>query len=158
MLEKSSLMNGGNITTVNDYRVLPVGRVLRNTKINELPQLLNVLNGTMSFVGPRPLTSDLWNLYTDEFKELSWNTAPGITGLGSIYFRDEEKILPKEANTAYEYYAKHITPRKEAMETWYIKNQNLILDLKICFLTLIAVLFGSSNVVFKKLSSKIYVH
>ncbi len=156
MLEKSQTMLGGNITTINDYRVLPFGKLLRLTKINELPQLLNVINGTMSCVGPRPLTEDLWRLYSDEYKQLSKNIIPGITGLGSIYFRGEEKILPKEAKAAYEYYANHISPAKEAMETWYINNKSLILDIKICFLTFISILFGTNNFIFKKLSFKIY--
>ena len=84
----------GTITASNDTRILPFGKFLRNTKINELPQLINVLVGEMSIVGPRPLTEEAFGLYSDKLKPLIYKSRPGVTGIGSLVFRHEDGSKP----------------------------------------------------------------
>lgn len=93
MLKNSLNMSTGSITLRNDPRVTPVGKYLRITKFNELPQVLNVLKGDMSIVGPRPLVDKTFNAYSAEIREKVYNTKPGITGIGSVVFRDEEELI-----------------------------------------------------------------
>ena len=95
MLKDSPSMKGGTITTRTDARILPLGRFLRSTKINELAQLLNVLKGDMSLVGPRPLTEETFNMYDSETKKIICETRPGLSGIGSIIFRNEENFLDR---------------------------------------------------------------
>ena len=93
MLENSPNLPGGDITFWNDPRVLPVGKYLRLTKINELPQLINIMVGDISVVGPRPLTFKNFNMYDVDTQNIISKMRPGLTGVGSIVFRDEESIL-----------------------------------------------------------------
>ena len=103
MQKNSPGIGTGEITLRNDPRVTKVGKFLRITKINELPQIINVLKGDMSFVGARPLMKKSFDLYTEEIKAVVYNTRPGITGIGSVIFRDEEKIISdsKDIQQAY---------------------------------------------------------
>lgn len=137
--------SSGTITVKGDPRILPVGKVLRKTKINELPQLWNIITGEMSIVGPRPLTTEAFNLYADEYKPVVYQSVPGLTGIGSVVFRDEEGILaasPKDRITCYK---EDIMPIKGALEAWYLKNRSTIVDLKIILLTAIAILVPGNN-------------
>ncbi len=140
MLENSPNIGSGDITTANDPRVLPMGKFLRKTKINELPQFINVLNGEMSLVGPRPFTPKIFDMFPEEFRIIMDRILPGITGVGSIVFRDEESIIknsPKDFMTCYK---EDIIPKKIALEQWYLKNRSLIVDFLILFLTVWCVL------------------
>ena len=92
MLENSPNLPGGDITFWNP-RVLPVGKYLRLTKINELPQLINIMVGDISVVGPRPLTFKNFNMYDVDTQNIISKMRPGLTGVSSIVFRDEESIL-----------------------------------------------------------------
>lgn len=134
----------GTITASKDLRILPFGRFLRNTKINELPQLINVVVGDMSIVGPRPLTNEAFGLYPDDLKPLIYQSHPGITGLGSVVFRHEETILAKSNKPRNQCYKEDILPIKGALEVWYADNKNLWVDIKIVTLTVLA-LFSSDN-------------
>ena len=98
MLEQSPNIGNGDITVRDDPRVLPVGRFLRKTKINELPQLWNVLIGEMSLVGPRPLTLNQFGLYSADTAAVIAKAKPGITGVSALVFRDEERFLAGRAN------------------------------------------------------------
>ncbi len=129
----------GTITVRGDSRILPVGRVLRKTKINELPQLLNVLLGDMSLVGPRPLTDEAFELYPDELKPLIYASKPGLTGIGSVVFRDEEAILADSKKERKQCYREDIMPIKGALEVWYLNHKSTSVDLKIMALTAIAI-------------------
>ncbi len=112
MLKASPGLKGGLHTTRHDPRVLPVGRFLRMTKINELPQLINILKGDMSIVGPRPLVDKTFEPYPEHVKAAIYNVRPGLTGIGSIVFRDEERLLSATAMEAAEFYARYIAPAK----------------------------------------------
>ena len=96
MIKNSSEIGNKTITLRNDKRVTKFGKILRYSKLNELPQLFNLLNGTMTLVGPRPHMDLDFNLYPNEIKNKIFNIKPGITGIGSIIFRDQELMFTKE--------------------------------------------------------------
>jgi lipopolysaccharide/colanic/teichoic acid biosynthesis glycosyltransferase len=145
MLKNSPSIGTGTITLRDDPRVLPMGKFLRKTKINELPQIVNVLNGSMSFVGPRPLVKKDADRYTDEQKQLIYSSKPGITGIGSVIFRDEEAWVSASEMDPHEFYLKHITPYKAAVELWYRENKGFKTDFLILFLTGWAIIFPKND-------------
>lgn len=149
MLKNSPNMGTGTITLRKDPRVLPMGGFLRKTKINELPQIFNVLLGSMSIVGPRPLTQNHFDKYSDEVKDVLYKTKPGITGVGSIIFRDEEELISNCNMPVDEFYAEHITPYKGALELWYSQNRRLLLDIKIIILTAWVIIRPKSDLTYK---------
>lgn len=153
MLKNSPQIGTGTITVRNDPRVLPVGRILRKTKINELPQLLNVLIGDMSVIGPRPLTQNHFIHYAPEMRRTIGSVRPGLSGVGSIVFRDEERLLSDKEDPK-NYYRTEIAPHKALLEVWFVENRGLWLYLKCIVLTIWVVINSSSNVasaVFKDL-------
>lgn len=149
MLKNSPNMGTGSLTLRNDPRVTPIGRFLRKTKINELPQIFNVLKGDMSLVGPRPQMEVDFKAFPGDIQEVIYNVKPGITGIGSIVFRDEEKIISESPLTPREVYEKVIAPYKGALELWYQKHISLYTDIIIIFLTAWVVLFPKSELHFK---------
>ena len=154
MLKNSPNIGTGDVTMQNDPRVLPIGHFLRLTKINELPQILNVLKGEMSFVGPRPLTPRVFNYYSIVNQNIIKEMKPGLTGIGSIIFRDEETILGKSNLTWEECVSKQIMPYKAELEKWYYNKRNFVIDMKIIFITAWVVLIPNSdlpNVIFNDL-------
>lgn len=150
MLENSPNMGTGDITLRNDPRVLPVGRFLRKTKINEIPQVINLLRGEMTLIGPRPLTPKNFAFYPEYIQTIIVSVAPGLTGVGSIVFRDEEKIISDCGADYLDFVRDRIAPYKGELELWYIRNRSGLVDLKIFFLTL-WVLFFHESTLFKKL-------
>lgn len=156
MLKNSPNIGSGDVTLSRDPRVLPIGRFLRSTKINELPQLLNILLGDMSFVGPRPLTPKVFNYYSDEAKSIIILMKPGLTGVGSIIFRDEESILGKSQLPWEECVKQEIMPRKATAEKWYYQHQGFITDFLLIFITAWVVIFPESKImqrIFKDIPS-----
>ena len=152
MREDSETTGNKDITVRGDPRVLPVGRVLRMTKLNELPQVLNVLFGDMSIVGWRPLMPVGFAEYSQHIQDNIVKQKPGITGIGSIIFRDEEAIITdaqtqgKDLRTTYR---EDIMPYKGAVELWYNANQSFWIDLKIIFLTAYSIVSPSSDLVYR---------
>jgi lipopolysaccharide/colanic/teichoic acid biosynthesis glycosyltransferase len=149
MNKESINLPGGGITLRNDPRVTKIGKILRISKLNELPQLFNVFIGNMSFVGPRPLMQEGYNLFSDDTKEILYKSKPGITGISSIVFRDEEKLVTESGLEPLLYYKNYIFPYKSQLEIWYFKNKSLSVDLLIIILTGIKVIFPKSNLEFK---------
>lgn len=145
MLQNSPNMAGGLHTTRHDPRVLPLGRFLRMTKINELPQLINILLGDMSIVGPRPLVDKTFDPYPEHVKQVIYDVRPGLTGIGSIVFRDEEKLLSECGTPTERFYAEKIAPAKGELELWYQKHLSLRTDLLLIFMTAWAIVFPSSR-------------
>ena len=123
-------------TSANDPRITKVGAIIRKLKLDELTQLINVLKGEMSFVGPRPNVERETNLYSNKEKELL-KVKPGITDFASIVFSDESEILKDYQNPDIAY-NQLIRPRKNFLALTYIKNKSIILDLKIILLTIFA--------------------
>ena len=99
MLKDSPNMAGGILTTKKDPRITPMGGFLRKSKINELPQLINILKGDMSIVGPRPVMQKSFDAYPTEIQRTIYNVKPGLTGIGSIIFRDEESLITEITNS-----------------------------------------------------------
>ena len=95
MLKDSHLMPGGWVTITNDPRTTSIGNILRKTKLNELPQLFNIVRGDMSLVGPRPAIQTSFVDYPEDIKELIYTIKPGLTSLASIVLRDEEVLISK---------------------------------------------------------------
>ncbi len=125
MLKDSPNMTGGTVTRKNDARVLPLGKFLRKTKINELPQLFNIWIGSMSVVGPRPLTIDQFNYYLEEQRKYISKLTPGLTGVGSLVFRDEEDIMERSGMDYKEIHDTIIAEYKGDLECWFYKNNGL---------------------------------
>lgn len=147
MLRNSPNMAGGLYTEKNDPRILPMGRFLRKTKINELPQLLNILSGEMSIIGYRPLVEKEFKEYAPEIKMVLAKSRPGLSGIGSIVFRNEEEILQtfdshEEKNR---FYFDYLLPYKGQLECWYVKNKGVFMYWRMIFMTVEAVLVGKCN-------------
>lgn len=156
MLKNSEKIGTGTITLRNDPRVTVVGSFLRKTKINELPQIVNVLLGQMSIVGPRPLVEKGFNAYDSDIKIKIGKSKPGLTGIGSIVFRDEEFYL-SQVDNHQEFYDNFIQPYKGNLELWYYKNKSLFVDFKLMALTAWIIFFPKSSLYekfLKKLPSK----
>ncbi len=149
MLKDSPNLKGGLHTTRRDPRVLPMGHFLRITKINELPQLINIFKGDMSIVGPRPLVDKTFDPYPDHVKEVIYNVKPGLTGIGSIVFRDEEHLLSETDMEMSEFYGKYIAPAKGALEIWYQNHVSFWTDMMLIFLTAWVIVFPKSNLLHK---------
>lgn len=145
MLKDSPNLGTGNITTKNDPRVLPMGGFLRKSKLNEVPQLWNIFIGDMSVVGPRPLTRDNWEYIPEHIRNQTKTLTPGLTGIGSIIFRDEETIIANSGQDYHTFYKNEIAPFKGELELWYLKNQSFLLDMKLIFLTAWVVVFPDSK-------------
>lgn len=148
MMRGSLKMGTGDITLKDDPRVFPFGKLLRKAKINELPQFVNIFLGGMSLVGPRPLTANTFNYYPENVQRLIGKMKPGITGVGSVIFRDEEKYT-SVADNPREFYEKYITPYKGALEVWYAKNASFALDMKLIMITAWVVVHTKSNLPYK---------
>ena len=141
-------MGTGLLTTRHDSRVLPFGRFLRKTKLNELPQIINILKGDMSIVGPRPMVEKTFMVYPQEVKNKIYNSRPGLTGIGSVIFRDEEDYLSK-ANDPVTFFNQVIQPFKGALELWYQNRKSLCTDFLLIFLTAWVILFPKSLLAYK---------
>ena len=145
MLKNSPNIGAGEITVREDPRVLPIGKFLRKTKLNELPQLWNIFVGDMSVVGPRPMVLNTYTHYPESARKKLNTIRPGLTGIGSIIFRDEERYLAGR-DEPMEFYREHIIPYKSDLELWFVKNNTLWLYIKIIFVTAWVVVFPSSTI------------
>ena len=125
---------GPLITVGGDSRVTRVGRLLRKTKLDELPQLINVLKGDMSLVGPRPEVPKYVEMFRDEYRDIL-QVRPGITDYATIEFRDEEAVLKGYKNPE-EGYVRDVLPRKMELYKKYLKNKGLMTDIGLVFRTL----------------------
>ena len=142
-MNKDSVNNGmGSITVRDDPRIKFMGYTLRRWKLNELPQLVNILLGDLSVVGPRPLIEGTtgYNSYSDDLKSKIFSNRPGLTGIGSIVFRDEEAILSSVDNP-HDFYVREIAPYKADLELWYFENKSLKVDFGIIICTAFSIIF-----------------
>jgi lipopolysaccharide/colanic/teichoic acid biosynthesis glycosyltransferase len=149
MLKASPSLGTGLHTTRKDPRLMPMGYFLRKTKINELPQIINILKGDMSIVGPRPLVDKTFDPYPDHVKKAIYNVKPGLTGIGSIVFRDEEKLMSATSMPVEEFYKIHISPYKGELELWYQKHISMYTDVMLMFLTAWVIVKPESDLVYK---------
>lgn len=148
MLKHSPSIGSKNVTIKDDPRILPVGHFLRKTKINELPQLLNILSGQMSLIGPRPLTSDIFYSYSAEVQKNIKELRPGLSGIGSIIFRREEEIIDL-GTVSVDFYYNVILPYKGSLEVWFVEHKGLYLYFLLIFITLWVVVVPNTKIVWK---------
>jgi len=151
MVKNSESMGHGTITMKNDARVFPFGKVLRKTKINELPQLFNILKGEMSIVGPRPLPMERYRAYSDAVKKSINQVPPGLSGIGSLIFRNEEEIFEAIDEDKVRFYDEVIAPYKGRLEQWFVANRSLYVYFMVLFLTIFVVLFPSVKIPYGRL-------
>jgi lipopolysaccharide/colanic/teichoic acid biosynthesis glycosyltransferase len=144
MLKNSPNLGTGTVTLKHDPRVLPVGRFLRKTKLNELPQLINILKGDMSVIGPRPQTQRCFDAFPKESQDIIQKVRPGLSGIGSIVFRGEEDLMDS-AEDADRFYDEVIMPYKGKLEEWYVAHQSPLLYLQLIFLSAWVVIFPKSE-------------
>lgn len=152
MLKDSPNMAGGLITLKKDPRLTPMGGFLRSSKINELPQLLNIFLGDMSVVGPRPVMQKSFDAYPEAIQKVIYNAKPGLTGIGSIVFRDEETLITDIRNKGgdtWDFYKNKIYPFKGKLEVWYQEHRSLYVDLMCIFLTAWVIIFPTSDLIYK---------
>tara|TARA_B110000211_G_C13943899_1_gene493006 strand:- start:13 stop:693 length:681 start_codon:yes stop_codon:yes gene_type:complete len=157
MVKNSPNIGTGSLTLRGDPRVLPFGNFLRKSKINELPQIFNVIIGNMSIVGPRPQMKVDFDKFPPKKRNKIYKSKPGITGIGSIIFRDEEKWISNFNGDKHEFYKNKIAPYKTDVELWYYKNQSMFVDVKLVILTAWVIIFPNSDFVeriFKSLPKK----
>ena len=146
MLKDSPNLASGSITLEGDWRVTKPGKFLRKTKINELPQIINILKGDISLVGPRPLLTKTFTAYNEDVQSKIYNVKPGLTGIGSIIFRDEESIISAVTDEdPHEFYKRVIAPYKGELEMWYQSNCSFLLDLQLIFMTAWVILVPTSK-------------
>ena len=144
MLKDSPNMGTGTVTMRDDSRVLPVGRFLRRTKINELPQLLNIFFGDMSVIGPRPLTDQTFGSYSANTQNIIKQVRPGLSGVGSIIFRGEEEIM-HGTTASFTFYDTVISPYKGSLEEWFVANKSLYIYFMAIFITIWAVFYPKTK-------------
>jgi len=122
-----------SLTVGDDPRITPTGRLLRRTKIDEIPQLINVLKGDMSFVGPRPEVPEFVELFREDYEEIL-TVRPGITDLASVKYRDEAAVLG-HCNNPQEEYLRHVLPDKINLNKEYIRRSSFFFDLTLILKT-----------------------
>ena len=156
MLKDSPNMGTGTVTVKNDPRVLPMGGFLRKTKINELPQLINIFNGDMSVIGPRPQTQRCFDAFPLSSQNEIIKVRPGLSGIGSIVFRNEEDMMHAN-NDPDKFYDEIVMPYKGSLEEWYVANQNIRTYFSLIGLTVWVVLFPRSDMT-RKVFEGIPIH
>jgi lipopolysaccharide/colanic/teichoic acid biosynthesis glycosyltransferase len=139
MLKDSPILPGGVLTQKDDPRILPMGRFLRKTKINEVPQLINIFLGQMSFVGPRPQARCHYELYSMDVRQVIDRVLPGLTGIGSVVFRDEEVLLDKVTEDRDHFHDTVIAPYKGELEVWYARHKSLGIYIMLILLTAVSI-------------------
>lgn len=147
MMKNSESLGSGTITIDNDFRILPFGKILRKTKINELPQILNVLKGDMSLIGPRPLVKSGYDSYPENLKYRLSKIKPGLSGISSIILRNEENILSK-VNNPIEFHSTVLSSFKATLEVWYDERKSLLMYFCLIFITVWKIFFKGSKILF----------
>ena len=149
MVKNSPKIGTGSLTLKDDPRVLPYGKFLRKSKINELPQIFNVIIGNMSIVGPRPQMQVDFDKFPEDSRDLIYKSKPGITGIGSIVFRDEENWISNYDGDKHQFYTDYIAPYKTQLELWYLYKSSLLVDFLLIFITAWVIIFPKSSLVDK---------
>ncbi|MBV2246196.1 MAG: sugar transferase [Lentimicrobium sp.] len=149
MLKASPSLGTGSITVKNDWRLTPLGKYLRGSKVNEIPQLINIFIGNMSVVGPRPLMKVDFMKFSPEVQARFYECKPGLTGIASLIFRDEEKYYHDIQIDPHEFDRLYIAPYKGKLEAWYALNCSFKTDFLIILLTAAAVFSSDQKMAFR---------
>ena len=128
------------LTAHVDKRITPVGQCIRKYKLDELPQLFNVLKGDMSVVGPRPPMKKLVKYYPERFKKIIFSVRPGMTDIAYLHFWNESELI-SQSDDQEAFYFGQILPKKLKYKLYYAKKHNFFLDIKIIFLTMYKIVF-----------------
>jgi lipopolysaccharide/colanic/teichoic acid biosynthesis glycosyltransferase len=147
MLKNSPNLGTGSLTLRNDPRLMPMGSFLRKTKINEFPQIVNIFKGDMSLVGPRPQMEVNFLKFPSEVQKIIYKVRPGITGIGSIIFRDEEKWISQSNMDPHDFDKNYIAPYKGALELWYQEHLSFYTDFMIILLTVWTIISPENDLV-----------
>ena len=148
MLKNSPNMGTGTVTVHKDPRILPIGGFLRKSKINELPQLINIFKGDMSNIGPRPQTQRCFDAFPPVSQQEIIKVRPGLSGIGSIIFRSEEEMM-HASNDPNKFYDEVVMPFKGSLEQWYVSHQNIWSYFVLIGLTVWVILCPTSSIVWK---------
>ena len=148
MLKDSPNIGTGTVTLYKDPRILPLGAWLRSTKINELPQLINIFIGNMSVIGPRPQTQRCFDAFPELAKQAIVRVKPGLSGVGSIIFRNEEEMILTNNNPNI-FYDEVLMPYKGKLEVWYVSNNSLRNYFLLIGITVYSVILRSNRIIFK---------
>jgi len=148
MLKNSPNMGTGTVTVHKDPRILPIGGFLRKSKINELPQLINIFKGDMSIIGPRPQTQRCFDAFPPVSQQEIIKVRPGLSGIGSIIFRSEEEMM-HASNDPNKFYDEVVMPFKGSLEQWYVSHQNIWSYFVLIGLTVWVILCPTSSIVWK---------
>jgi lipopolysaccharide/colanic/teichoic acid biosynthesis glycosyltransferase len=148
MVKNSPNIGTGTVTLHKDPRILPLGGWLRHTKINELPQLINIFKGNMSVIGPRPQTQRCFDAFPVSAQKEIVKVRPGLSGVGSIIFRNEEQMMYIN-NDPGKFYNGVVMPYKGRLEQWYVANQNIWSYFILMGLTVWVTLFPSSSITWR---------
>lgn len=148
MLKDSPNIGTGTVTLKDDPRVLPLGKFLRKSKINELPQLLNIFRGDMSIIGPRPQTQRCFDAFPPASRNEIVKVRPGLSGIGSIVFRNEEELMHASGDPD-RFYDEVIMPYKGRLEEWYVAHQGVPMYLACIFATAWVVVVPGTKLVWQ---------
>jgi len=149
MRKDSELVALNDVSFNDDNRYFAVGKFLNKMKINEFPQLLNVLKGDMSFIGPRPLVEEtFFDYYPRDYQELLASIRPGLSGIGSIFYANEENLRKKTTISNEEFARKYLFPYKSRLELWFVNNYNVSNYFKLIFMTVWVIIFPNKNILF----------
>lgn len=148
MLKDSPNIGTGTITVKGDPRILPFGGFLRKSKINELPQLLNILCGHMSVIGPRPLTKQGFDFYDDSTQLLVKKVKPGLSGIQQIVNRDEESLVGMDM-VPENFYITILAPYKGKLEKWFVMNSSMYTYFMCIFMTIWIILTPKNGAVWR---------
>lgn len=148
MLKDSPNLGTGTVTLADDPRILPLGGILRDYKINELPQLINIFKGDMSVIGPRPQTMRCFNTFSEEVQQDILKVRPGLSGLGVLIIYNEERMM-KSYEDAESFYDDVIMAYKGSLEQWYVSNISVMLYFVLIAATVWALVAKSSAFLFK---------
>tara|TARA_S200000501_G_scaffold367892_1_gene404912 strand:+ start:776 stop:1441 length:666 start_codon:yes stop_codon:yes gene_type:complete len=146
MLKNSPNIGTGTVTLHKDPRILPFGSWLRKTKINELPQLINIFKGNMSVIGPRPQTQRCFDAFPFQSKKEIIKVRPGLSGVGSIVFRNEEEMMQAN-NDPESFYDNTVMPYKGSLEEWFVNNKDIWTYFSLIGLSAWVVLFSRSDLI-----------
>jgi lipopolysaccharide/colanic/teichoic acid biosynthesis glycosyltransferase len=146
MLKNSPNIGTGDVTVKNDPRLIPLGKFLRKTKLNELPQIMNIINGDMTLIGPRPLMERGFLRYPPNVQNKIYDVKPGITGIGSIVFRDEETLI--SCSVDFETTYRKINQYKGELELWYQNNRSFTTDMLLLFVTAWVIIYPQSRMLY----------
>ena len=148
MQKNSPNIGTGTVTIKNDPRILPLGNFLRKTNINELPQLINILKGDMSFIGPRPQTKRCFNAFPLSSQKEIVKVRPGLSGVGSIIFRSEEEMMQGN-NDPEKFYDEIVMPYKGSLEAWYVSHQSIASYFYLIMLTILILLGLNTGLIWR---------